>query len=1331
MTLPRIISLTFLFLTLALCSCGPFGVIPLGAIAAGGGGGGGGGDDAQPPPPDTFSVTPVKPAEDETGIDIYSPVEVVFSEPIDPSSVTSMTFSVGGNPGTYSFWDNNTRVIYRPSSPYSMWTTVTVSISNISSEAQPPIFVEPLTYSFTTGGSSTTPPEVVAWIPETGFEVPYQSYIPVRVLFSKPMNTATVTNSTFYIYGVGSGASLNGTVSWTPDFYEFTFTPTDVLEMDGEHEIRVASTVEDSGGIQMGSLFSSNFYTKDMQPDLVMIPASVDNVAGYITEATQYSVTVRVDINANVCSDDRIWVTLDDGNHPPIYEETQTGADGPASISITGIDASGLDDGAIALEAGILRSDFASESETGSATKDGSPPSVSLSSPLQIPMFYELRNLEVDMDIDSDCMLHMTGGRNNESVAVTAGTYQADYELKIAGVNDIDIYATDSAGNESNHITQMVIHRGGAGGNPVSGTMQVSVYYSSSLTPVPNAMVIRGYNTEVLYTDSEGMVTFEGGFSGPQAITVVHAGYPIFSILDVDADRISMPIVDEEFGPQSAMLQGSIAPTSGMVYSSQMLSWEGGDADISDGDFSLEVRPNRHITLSAIDLAGGGFNNFTYKQHLGPIAPNDTLVHDLSFPGISPTETRLDSGQVTLPPGFYLPDGAFWDRGGCLIMSRSRAESDRFLCGWGPLAVLPTGGGPFDYSAIQPGYYQTVTGEYWTLLYLNDIYGREVLAAKPFIHGDPLPDFMIPDMPVLVDPGKVGVVTSLTPTFQWYDTNDTGVNVLQILNKARDTLWILLVEGGSLSATLPRIPDYSPVKVMEHATPMAEMLWRVESYHISPGLDFTSFTTTEFHLGADYRTDSEWREFSLWNPTNTNGRIPEFGVAGTPLGSLTVTVVDMGTETPIQGATVFLGDDSAGAQVTDAFGQTVFNGISGPQKLTVCEHALIDSPVGPMPVDMMITFDRLDCGYATIPVFTDMDGEDFALYGEIHNLPTGNDGWVMTTDYHGSTFNVNTTGGVNDAFGNTSYDGPSPENYCLECEDRGQVMVVTGFYLVTVGDTIFQDAYFSEPFKAQPYDQPYYKRAPDMYFDQTNSPGIAPIRRVSDPSEMWMPPNLSAGSVIDSTNAIPWAQSADNPWQETMRLSIGQGVSSHDGADPPALYKYGITIADPPNIAVDGMGLDLQARGFNPDGITAWDSEIRLRNLVSYPRKYNATLPALPYPVDPVHEQTDVPIPINMTWENSLMGKQGIYMIMLSSFTADPFFWMLLTPIPDTGANVSLIIPTQPPAYDGPQPGVLHDFSIQATLVPGLDMFSWSGNVFDDYEQGRVEWKDGEFTTQP
>jgi len=172
----------------------------------------------------------------------------------------------------------------------------------------------------------------VAWIPETGSEVPYQSYIPVRVLFSKPMNTATVTGSTFYIYAVGSGASLNGTVSWTSDFYEFTFTPTDMLEMDGEHEIRVASTVEDSGGVQMGSLFSSNFYTKDMQPDLVMIPASADNVAGYITEATQYSVTVRVDINANVFSDDRIWVTFDDGNHPPIYEETQIGVDGPASF---------------------------------------------------------------------------------------------------------------------------------------------------------------------------------------------------------------------------------------------------------------------------------------------------------------------------------------------------------------------------------------------------------------------------------------------------------------------------------------------------------------------------------------------------------------------------------------------------------------------------------------------------------------------------------------------------------------------------------------------------------------------------------------------------------------------------------------------------------------------------------------------------------------------------------------------------------------------------------------------------------------------------------------
>jgi len=448
---------------LTLCSCGPFGIVPLLGAAAGGGGGGGGGDDD--PPPETFSVISIDPPDQQANVDIYSFVTATFSEPVNKSSVSGVTFNVAGGgaiSGNYYFFDNNMRVRFAASPSLPVITDITVSIVSIESGVAPGKYVAPFTSTFTTGGASTASPQVVEVVPPGTTTVPFQTYMPVRVLFSKPMSTAAgatgVNSSTFYIYHVGSGASLNGSVSYDADAREFEFAPTDVLLAGQNYEVRVEGTVNDTGGYTLGSLFSSTFTTVDLDPTAVIIPANPPaNPAGWINNASENSVTVRVGLNSNILATDQVVVRLTDGI-TVLEEKVAAGMAGPSNIEITGIDTSALADGSITLEAIIFRGEFSSQTTTGSAGKDTVDPAISLSTPAPIPQYYEPRDLELTLNLDSDGDLHMAGGRTSQTMSVTSGSQDVDYELNVADRNNIVIYATDNAGNKSVSYTHLRAH---------------------------------------------------------------------------------------------------------------------------------------------------------------------------------------------------------------------------------------------------------------------------------------------------------------------------------------------------------------------------------------------------------------------------------------------------------------------------------------------------------------------------------------------------------------------------------------------------------------------------------------------------------------------------------------------------------------------------------------------------------------------------------------------------------------------------------------------------------------------------------------------------------
>ncbi len=1317
---------------LSLCSCGPFGIIPLGAAAAGGGGGGGGGGEA--PPAASFRVEWIDPTRNEQDVYIYYPITVCFSAAVDPLTVTGTNFIVktpsGPVTGVYHFREQNKEVTFTADSAFPAHTEIEVEINNVSQASDPAKVITNFKSSFKTGTSSPQAPYVVSVVPADCSTVPLQPYMPVRVLFSEPMNAGTITNATFYVYHVEGSGVLSGSISADSQNREFTFTPSTALVDLNNYEIHVLLTVTSSAGVSMASDFESCFNTVDLKPTLVMIPSSSANLMDEINAGTVASVTVTIGLNANTECNDTVQVHLTDSvNH--VYADRLAGQDGAGNVNIQGINASSLSEGSITLEAWLIRCDVMSRIEAASIWKDTIAPSISLSKPDPLPMYYERRMLELDVTADSNCTLQMNGGLSSVATGIVAGANEVDYELNLAGINNVQIYAFDGSLNRSMEYTQTIYHRGGVGGGALTNsTLTVNVYYQSSLMPVSGAMVIRGYNTEVRYTNASGEVTFDN-ITGPQAITVIRSGYPMFSVLDVDARRVSIPLIDDFEGMTSefATLGGTVSPNTnnGMIDVTCDVEWESEDSNTDDGDYQVRVKPNRDVTVAIINNHILPFSNFVIKDGIGPLSPGASyLSEDLSFDvATPPAATRLDSGTVTLPDGFYLPAALLGERGRCVVMSRSRAESERFICGYGIVPTTPVTGGPFDYSSIQPGYFDTPSGDYWMSISYRDIYYREISASMAFPPGGPLPDFVFPEMPKLEKPGICGVVTTLTPTFEWSDSNVNGMHMLMIMNVDDGTMWLVARQAGVFSATLPEIPAAAPFKVVDYGNPAAQLVWMVESDHCSSPVNYGDFSfADEFEEGVDFSLRSEFSPFFVWNPSRTPaGRVPGFGLAGEPGGTLTVTVVDETTDAPVQGVSVYLGDTPSAVQTTDYRGQVVFNSPPVPAKVTLC-----------YPGYPYMTFDQVKSAYVTLPLQAGWEGNKLTLYGEINNLPSGNTGWVTASEHRDQWFNVSddSASGLTDDHipANSPFNGPDPENYSLILSDRYNYQVVTGFYQETTGDPIFDYAYFSDVFAVVPSGSPPYMQAPTIDFSANSATGITPMRRVIDPSDLYMPANLLLSATVDTSecNAEPMGSTTANLTQEATRVKIGRGRATEDGGDP-FLYHYGITFAVPPNFQLDELGLMLYARGDNGDG-TKWSSELAFRRMAAYPRRLDATLPDIPYPISPVSGDIGVGVTPELRWNNVAMGKQGYYMVMLHR---DPsglpgFDWVLLTPIPETGAEASITVPALPSGFAGPELGVEQQYMIQSNTVPGLDLSSWAGDVFDNFTDGYTEWQEGAFT---
>jgi Ice-binding-like/Bacterial Ig-like domain len=189
------------------------------------------------------------------GVGTNRAVAVVFSRPMDPSSINAGSFMVAGVAGTVTYDIANRIAAFKPSADLASNTMFNASITVGAKDLSGTPLAAPFNFSFTTRATKdTSPPDIVAINVAAGATcVPLDQKI--KVTFDEQMDSLTINPSTFFIAGV-AGAVTYDVVSQTA-----TLTPSANLAANTTFTITVTTGAMDLGGVPLAAPFHQTFTT--------------------------------------------------------------------------------------------------------------------------------------------------------------------------------------------------------------------------------------------------------------------------------------------------------------------------------------------------------------------------------------------------------------------------------------------------------------------------------------------------------------------------------------------------------------------------------------------------------------------------------------------------------------------------------------------------------------------------------------------------------------------------------------------------------------------------------------------------------------------------------------------------------------------------------------------------------------------------------------------------------------------------------------------------------------------------------------------------------------
>jgi protocatechuate 3,4-dioxygenase beta subunit len=220
------------------------------------------------------AVTSLTPAAASRGVALNQALTIVFSEPIQPSTVRAANIQLAGPAGPVASQldvnSNDTTVVLTPLSALAAETTYTLRVHGITDRVGREMSAD-YTAAFTT--LDVTIPTIAEASPaaNTGGVTIYS---PIRVRFSEPIDPTKFVGPPIIL--TVSGANVSGRLDYLPGNTILVFTPLTPLVENTVYKVRVAAAT-DLAGKSQPSPTEYQFSTTDRTPPVIPTLVAANN----------------------------------------------------------------------------------------------------------------------------------------------------------------------------------------------------------------------------------------------------------------------------------------------------------------------------------------------------------------------------------------------------------------------------------------------------------------------------------------------------------------------------------------------------------------------------------------------------------------------------------------------------------------------------------------------------------------------------------------------------------------------------------------------------------------------------------------------------------------------------------------------------------------------------------------------------------------------------------------------------------------------------------------------------------------------------------------------
>ena len=288
--------------------------------------------------PTLISMTPANAA---VGIAVTPAITVVFSEAMDPASITGSTFTLTG-PGNAAIAGTvsptGATATFTPANGLSYSATYTVTVTTGVKDAAGNPLASATYWSFTTMAATDTTPPTVTLIGPGNNATNVLINTVIKATFSEALNSTTIQSpaTAFTVGGVA------GSVAYDAATNTATFTPSAPLLYSTVYSAAVSTGVKDLAGNALAGNYSWSF-TTTAAPDTTP-PATTATPAGGLFNAAQL-VTLSSDETAT------IYYTVDGSTpttgSPSLANSGTINVSATTTLKFFGIDAAGNAEGPV------------------------------------------------------------------------------------------------------------------------------------------------------------------------------------------------------------------------------------------------------------------------------------------------------------------------------------------------------------------------------------------------------------------------------------------------------------------------------------------------------------------------------------------------------------------------------------------------------------------------------------------------------------------------------------------------------------------------------------------------------------------------------------------------------------------------------------------------------------------------------------------------------------------------------------------------------------------------------------------------------------------------